>query len=193
MIAVTKCQHCGNNFEVDGMERTEFCPHCFKETTVIAQVPISAPVSTAQVPIPTSVRIPGTFSSLKERLRSALNPRPAPASLSGAVDTATTLKQIRQQTCYKTLRELIDLVQLLLFFAAGLALLGGIAGLLMAIANLFGLFKGIEISAATNFVNFIVCVAAAFILIVLAIAWKQAALLLVDIADCQIRLVANKA
>jgi hypothetical protein len=30
--------------------------------------------------------------------------------------------------------------------------------------------------------------ASAFFLIILGIAWKQAALLLVDIADCQIRL-----
>jgi hypothetical protein len=34
----------------------------------------------------------------------------------------------------------------------------------------------------------IIGLASAFFLIILGIAWKQAALLLVDIADCQIRL-----
>jgi len=141
MIANAKCQHCGNDFETDGMNRTEFCPHCGKETSIVAQVAV-----------------------------------PVPASVTGVSSTAATLKQIRQQTCYKTLRELIDLVQILFFVAAGLAVLGAFAGF----------FQGSEVPAA------IVAAASAFILVVLAIAWKQAALLLVDIADCQIRLAGNK-
>jgi DNA-directed RNA polymerase subunit RPC12/RpoP len=141
MIATSKCQHCGNEFETDGMNRTEFCPHCGKETSIAPQVP--APAYTA-----------GTFSA------------------------ASTLKQIRQQTCYKTLRGLIDLVQILFFVAAGLAVLGVFAGF----------FEGGDAPVA-GVVNVIVVAASAFILIILGIAWKQAALLLVDIADCQIRLV----
>jgi ABC-type microcin C transport system permease subunit YejE len=144
MIATTNCQHCGKEFETDGMNRTEFCPHCGKETSIVAQVAV-----------------------------------PAPASSTG---TAATLKQIRQQTCYKTLRGLIDLVQILFFVAAGFAVLGAIAGC----------FEGSEVLPASKFANVIIGLASAFILIVLAIAWKQAALLLVDIADCQIRQAGNK-
>jgi rRNA maturation protein Nop10 len=148
MIANAKCQHCGNDFETDGMNRTEFCPHCGKETSIVAQV----------------------------------SP-PAPVSITGASGTAATLKQIRQQTCYKTLRGLIDLVQILFFVAAGLAVLGAFAGF----------FEESEVPAAGKFLYAIIGAASAFILIVLAIAWKQAALLLVDIADCQIRLAGNTA
>jgi predicted Zn-ribbon and HTH transcriptional regulator len=35
MIATAKCQHCGNEFEFEAGNRTEFCPHCGKETLVI--------------------------------------------------------------------------------------------------------------------------------------------------------------
>ncbi len=147
MIATIKCQHCGNEFETDGMNRTEFCPHCGKETIIVGQVSVSAPAYTAAAP-----------------------------------NTAATLKQIRQQTCYKTLRELIDLVQILFFIAAGVAVLGAFGGL----------FVGSEVPASGKFLYAIVGAASAFILIVLGIAWKQAALLLVDIADCQIRLAGNK-
>ena len=38
MLIKAKCQHCGNVFETDGMNRTEFCPHCGKETSILAQV-----------------------------------------------------------------------------------------------------------------------------------------------------------
>jgi len=46
MIAKTNCQHCRNEFEIDGMNRTEFCPHCGKETVVVAQVQTPAPAAT---------------------------------------------------------------------------------------------------------------------------------------------------
>jgi hypothetical protein len=146
MIATTNCQHCGKGFEIDGMNRTEFCPHCGKETSVLKQASPPAPA-------------------------------PAPAS------TATTLKQIRQQTCYRTLRGLIDLVQILFFVAAGLAVLGAL--------GIF--FQGGDVPAGGKILYAIVGAASAFILIVLGIAWKQAALLLVDIADCQIRLAGSTA
>ena len=147
MIANAKCQHCGNVFETDGMNKSEFCPHCGKETLIVGQAFVPAPAHTASM-----------------------------------VSTAATLEQIRQQTCYKTLRGLIDLVQILFFVAAGLAVLGAFAGF----------FEGSDVPAAGKFLYAIVGAASAFILIVLGIAWKQAALLLVDIADCQIRLAGNK-
>lgn len=46
MIAKTNCQHCGNEFEIDGMSRTEFCPQCGKETVVVAQVQSPKPAPT---------------------------------------------------------------------------------------------------------------------------------------------------
>jgi DNA-directed RNA polymerase subunit RPC12/RpoP len=141
MIATARCQHCGNEFETDGVNKSEFCPHCGKESFIFGQV----------------------------------------AGLT-ASNTATTLKQIREQTCYKTLRGLIDLVQVLIFVAAALAVLGAGAGL----------FSESDTLAGGKFVTAIVGAASAFILIVVAIAWKQAALLLVDIADCQIRLAGKK-
>lgn len=36
MLIKAQCKHCQNEFESDGENRTEFCPHCGKETTVIA-------------------------------------------------------------------------------------------------------------------------------------------------------------
>ncbi len=42
MLIKPKCEHCGNVFETDGMNRTEFCPHCGKETSILAQVAIPA-------------------------------------------------------------------------------------------------------------------------------------------------------
>lgn len=142
MITNIQCSHCGNTFESELLEKTEFCPHCGKETSIVQQAAILAPAY-----------------------------------------TASTLKQIRQQTCYKTLRGLIDLVQILFFVAAGLTVLGAFGGL----------FAGSEdVPAGGKLLYMIVGAAVAFILIVLGIAWKQAALLLVDIADCQICLVGNK-
>ncbi len=98
------------------------------------------------------------------------------SNLSGAPDhAADTLNQIRQQTCYKALRSLIDLVQIIFFVIAGLltavSVVGGVAGI--QVGGIFTLIGGLAL---------------AFLIVVLAIAGKQAALLLVDIADCQIRL-----
>jgi predicted nucleic acid-binding Zn-ribbon protein len=42
MLIKVKCEHCGNIFETDGMNRTEFCPHCGKETSILAQVTVPA-------------------------------------------------------------------------------------------------------------------------------------------------------
>ena len=140
MIVNAKCQHCGNEFETDGMNRTEFCPHCGKETSIVAHV--------------------AAFT---------------PANVTGV---AATLIQIRQQTCYKTLRGLIEVVQILFFVAAGLA----------GMEPFVAFFVGSEVPAGGKFMIVIIGLASAFFLIILGIAWKQAALLLVDIAACQIRL-----
>ncbi|HAO78566.1 MAG TPA: hypothetical protein DCQ92_06235 [Verrucomicrobia subdivision 3 bacterium] len=172
MIANTKCQHCGNEFETDGMNRTEFCPHCGKETTLYVPPPAPVPEVEQSAQKPT---LPTPNPLTKEQIEWRESRR---ATGSNPLSPADTLQQIRQQTCYKTLRGLIDLVQILFFVAAGLAVLGVGAGF----------FAGSDAPAAGKFVTVIIGIASAFILIVLAIAWKQAALLLVDIADCQIRL-----
>jgi len=141
MIANTTCQQCSNVFETDGMSRTEFCPHCGKETSVFARVPV-----------------------------------PTPADSTGYINTAATLKQIRQKTCYKTLRSLVDLVQLLIFVAAGVTALGTGGAICASDETLPGGKIPVAIFGAVS----------VFILIIMAMAWKQAALLLVDIADCQV-------
>jgi hypothetical protein len=49
MIFKTNCKHCDHEFEIDGVNRSEFCPQCGKETFVLAQaqqpsiVPLSHP------------------------------------------------------------------------------------------------------------------------------------------------------
>jgi hypothetical protein len=148
MIANAKCQHCGNQFETDGMNRTEFCPHCGKENSISGQVSAPAPAYTAAAP-----------------------------------STAATLQQIRQQTCYKTLRGLIYLIEILFFVAAGLAV---IYAVLMA-------FQVSQSKAPdTTIFAIIGGVISAVVLSIMGIAWQQAAMLLIDIADCQIRLAGNK-
>ncbi len=34
MTLTVKCELCGKDFESEGLERTEFCPHCGRETHV---------------------------------------------------------------------------------------------------------------------------------------------------------------
>jgi hypothetical protein len=161
MIAKCPCEHCGVNIEFATEEflsgSAVTCPHCGKETPLYVSQQ-AKPVPKPAVPI----------STPQER----------------QLSSAESLKLIRQQTCYKTLRSLIDMVQILFFVAAGL----------LAIGSIGVLFEGSEeLQAAAKITSLIIGLVLAFILTVLAIAWKQAALLLVDIADCQIRLVGNKA
>lgn len=42
MILTIKCEHCGKEFESEALEKTEFCPHCGRETTIASGV-ISEP------------------------------------------------------------------------------------------------------------------------------------------------------
>jgi len=111
---------------------------------------------------------------------SARSPEPISNPLTVPTSPAESLKQIRRQTCYKTLRSLIDLVQLVLFIAAGLVAV-------VPVGMLFSPIEGLPISG--KILSLVIGLAFAFIVAVLATAWKQAALLLVDIADCQICLV----
>jgi hypothetical protein len=94
--------------------------------------------------------------------------------------SAETLKQIRQQSCYGTLRRLIDLVQYIIFAIAALLAIGAVT------AFFIGSFSG-SAGIASGILGWVL----ACVIFVLAIAMKQAALLLVDIADCQIQSVAQ--
>lgn len=91
---------------------------------------------------------------------------------------ADTLRNVRQQTCYKTLRGLIDLLQAGLIVSAALTLVAGAIGMFFA-----------EEPPGLRVLTLIIAICICFVMVVLSIAVKQAALLLVDIADCQIQQV----
>ncbi len=108
-------------------------------------------------------------------------PAPPAAATPPLPPPAETLKQIRAQSCYRTQRLLITVEQVLCFIGAGLVLVAGVIAYFasgMAGMGLAGGFAGLLVGG--------VYLLWAVILAVLAIAGKQAALLLVDIADCQI-------
>lgn len=161
MIVKCACQNCGVNieFEAEAAGQIFPCPSCGQLTRL-------------QLPGKTN---PNTHSEKVAKVEAKqITPTPQ----------AATIKQIRQQTCYKTLREMIGVVQILFFLAAGLAGFG-VTGNFLAQGQ-------VATSIGGKLLAVIIGLVSAFILIVLGIAWKQAALLLVDIADCQIRIVSNK-
>jgi hypothetical protein len=95
----------------------------------------------------------------------------APANPAAAIaPTHQTFKNIRGQSCYQTLRELISLLQKV---TIAFSILVAIAGIVLFLSD-------------GSIVNLIIILTAAAIMVVCGIASKQAALLLVDIADCQI-------
>ena len=53
MLIRTSCQHCQNEFESEGENRTEFCPHCGKESAVVQPIRKSnnMPVSDGKIEI----------------------------------------------------------------------------------------------------------------------------------------------
>ena len=108
---------------------------------------------------------------------------PALATLPHTVTTPReTLKAIRRNSCYNTLRGLINLVQALLFLAAVLIALAAIAQVVLPAPGSDPAPRTIELIAGLF---------SSVLLITLGIAAKQAVLLLVDIADCQIQQAAT--
>jgi RNA polymerase subunit RPABC4/transcription elongation factor Spt4 len=47
MILTIKCEHCRKDFESEGLERTEFCPHCGRETPVAGHEHSQSPTAAA--------------------------------------------------------------------------------------------------------------------------------------------------
>ena len=47
MILTIKCEHCGKDFESEGLERTEFCQHCGRETHVAGHENSQSPPAAA--------------------------------------------------------------------------------------------------------------------------------------------------
>lgn len=105
-------------------------------------------------------------------------PPPIPAAKSGAA-TAGELRQVRAASCYKTLRSLFDTLQLIW---VAVAVIVGIYAIGLAIAAI-----GSEDPVKNGALPALGLLLGSAVAVVLAIVAKQAALLLVDIADCQIQ------
>lgn len=60
MISNLTCQHCGKAFEAEIVDKTEFCPHCGRETAVQAVPASAAPRSAGE-------RLGGTVTGLREQ------------------------------------------------------------------------------------------------------------------------------
>ena len=87
------------------------------------------------------------------------------------------LMGIRNDSCYKTLRGMIDVIQLILFVPIGILAVSSVAMIFIPneqLGMMLRIIAGLAVLAA--------CAGC----VILTIAAKQAALLLVDIADCQI-------
>jgi hypothetical protein len=151
------CNNCSTHLEFDSASagQTVACPSCGIDTKLY--VPTLPPIPKIDKP----AHMPSAAVS---------NPL--------AWTAAQTLRLVRQQTCYKTLRGLIDWVQAILIAAAALALIAAVAQFFLSTEEKD---LGLRILALVG--TAFGCVLA----VVLAIAGKQAALLMVDIADCQIQ------
>jgi hypothetical protein len=107
-----------------------------------------------------------TPESVKSKLDARLSPE------------AATLKMIRGASCYKTLRTVIELSMGILLGILLLAAIGWVVGCLFSVGEL----------GMTSFPMAALGVVALIFVAVLVLALRQSCLLLIDIADCQIRL-----
>jgi hypothetical protein len=98
------------------------------------------------------------------------------------------LKQVRAKTCYRTLRGLIDAIQMAAFVFAALTVIVAIT----SVAVNLPAPGGLAAVTAAGMVQIVGAIFLALVIVMLAIASKQAALLLVDIADCKIQQVASR-
>lgn len=108
-------------------------------------------------------------------------PNPPPTVPSFAED----LKKIRARTCYQSLRSLINVAQIIGFVGIGIFAFSLVTGISQSPLAASG-------SSEFALVGFFVSVSMCLGGVVVLIAGKQAALLLVDIADCQIQMAAGR-
>ena len=115
---------------------------------------------------------------------------PVSNPLLAPTDPINVLKDVRANTCYRTLRGLIGGIQIAFFVVAGIFVLAAIGPVLF---SLYTDFKtSWDTKATTAIYQIFVGLFAAALAVLLGIAWKQAALLLVDIADCQIQQICRR-
>ncbi|MGC3961573.1 MAG: hypothetical protein QM813_27705 [Verrucomicrobiota bacterium] len=162
MIIKCNCNNCSTHIEFESGNEGEVvtCPACNLETTLYA------PSSALPPPLPPK-EIPQSLAKPIEK--------PTPQK-TGSRDA---LAQVRSNSCYRTLRSLIGVVQGLWI---ALSLLFVVANIVMIIT-----FGHNENGPRFTIVQLFYAIVAACLSIALAVAIKQAALLLVDIADCQIQ------
>ena len=156
MKVTCNCNHCSTPLEFDSPSAgtTIVCPSCHHETQLyVPQAPPPPQVQTIVTPI----------------IESPPAPIPTPREL---------LALVRADSCYKTFRSLVAMLQILVFILAALFAFAGINAFITA-------SPGGERSTTVPF-TLAACLCSVF-LIVLAIAGKQALVVVLDIADCQIQ------
>jgi hypothetical protein len=154
MKVTCNCSNCSTPLEFDSPSAgtTIVCPSCHHETQLY--VPLAPPPPQVQAIVTPIIERP---------------PTPTPREL---------LASVRAESCYKTFRSLVAMLQILVFILAALFAFAGINAFITAP-------PGVERSTAVTF-TLAACLCSAF-LIVLAIAGKQALVVVLDIADCQIQ------
>lgn len=152
MIAKCPCQNCGINieFEVEGAGQFCPCPSCGKQTRLL---------------LPSKPFTNSPAAATSKKVFAKLSPQ------------AAVLKQIREQSCYKTLRVVIEVSTGILLGVLVLVGLGEVVGLRFGIAQL-SLISTIPVA--------LIGLATLLLVMVLVLAMRQSVLLLIDIADCQI-------
>ena len=160
MKVTCNCNHCSTPLEFDSPSAgtTIVCPSCHHETQLY--VPLAPPPPQVQTVVTPVIEHPP-----------ALTPAPTPTP-------RELLASIRADSCYKTFRSLVAMLQILVFILAALFAFAGINAFITA-------SPGGERSATVTF-TLAACLCSVF-LIVLAIAGKQALVVVLDIADCQIQ------
>jgi hypothetical protein len=170
MLLKCNCSQCSGHleFESDHLGTVITCPTCGRPTKLV--LPEVAEGETDE---------PAGASS-------ARGMRPAIS----AGSPKATLQAVRARTCYATLRSFINVFQIIFFVIAGLTAIAGVGEAIF----MYRLTEG----APTNLFSIIlvltylvVGLVMATLLVLFGIAVKQAMLVVVDIADCQIQQISR--
>lgn len=163
MLIKCNCNHCSTHLEFEAGNEGEIisCPSCGMDTKLYAPPPPPKPIEPSKPKPPLSRTIPD----------------PTKETASRSLTVAEALNQIRVDSCYKTLRGLIDL---LFFLYVGIASIVCLGCLVQAVDS--------TVNGYRELVKPVLILLGAVASVIIAVGLKQAALLLVDIADCQIQL-----